>query len=96
MVKLEWTEQALKDVDAIAEYISLDSLFYAKTFTQKIFNAIERLELFPKSGRIVPEINNKNIREIILGNYRIIYRIKLNLVEIISVYHSSRLLDLDL
>ena len=61
--------------------------------TKKVFEVIERLESFPESGRIVPELNRKKIREIILGNYRIIYRIKKDIVEILTVYHSARLLE---
>ncbi len=64
-------------------------------FTIKVFEAVDRVELFPESGRIVPELKRKEIREIILGNYRIIYRIKGELVEILTVYHSSRLLDVN-
>ncbi len=73
-------------------YFSRQSL-YAKIFSQKIFKSVDRLEMFPESGRIVPEINNQNIWEIILGNYRVIYRV--NLVEIITIYHSSRILNLN-
>ena len=93
MAELKWTEQALCDVEAIAIYIARDSSFYAQTFAQKIFDSVQRLEIFPESGRVVPELAQQNIREIILGNYRIIYRLKNNSVEILTVYHSSRLLN---
>ncbi len=63
-------------------------------FAKKVFDSVDRIELFPESGRVVPEINCKNNREIMLGNYRIIYRIKTNVTEIITVYHSSRLLNI--
>lgn len=59
-----------------------------------ILQAIERLELFPESDRIVPEINEPSIRELLYGNYRIIYRVRETLVEILTIYHSARLLDL--
>ena len=93
MAEVNWTEQALNDVEDIVSYIARDSSFYAKMHARKIFEAVRRLQVFPESGRIVPEINKPVIREIILGNYRIIYRYKDSLVEIITVYHSSRLLD---
>ncbi len=96
MVDLKWTKQALNDVESIAEYISKDSPYYAKIFSQKIFKSVERLEIFPKSGRIVPEMKNKTIREIIIGNYRIIYKINTDKIEIITVYHSARLLNIKL
>ncbi len=93
MAEIRWTEQALNDVDAIADYIARDSSHYARLFVQKIFMAVNRLYLFPESGRIVPETGRNEIREIILGNYRIIYRTRSNLVEILAIYHSARLLD---
>lgn len=94
MVKVSWTEQTLDDVESIADFISKDSLKYAQLFVDKIFNSVEVLIDFPLSGRIVPELDDKSIREIILGSYRIIYRIKSEEVEIITVYHSARLLNL--
>jgi len=55
MAKIKWTPQALNDVEAIANFISRDSDHYAKMFTAEVFEIVERLELFPESGRIVPE-----------------------------------------
>lgn len=65
-------------------------------FASKIIDSVTRLEVFPESGRIVPELNDLKIREILLGNYRIIYRLTENLVEIITVYHSARLLNINI
>ena len=93
MAKIRWTFQALEDVEAIANFIARDSTYYAGIFTKKVFEVIERLESFPESGRIVPELSRKEIKEIILGNYRMIYRIKKDIVEILTVYHSARLLE---
>lgn len=58
-----------------------------------MLRAVERLEKFRELGRIVPETNDPNIRELILGNYRIVYRLKFDTPEILTIYHSSRLLD---
>jgi toxin ParE1/3/4 len=55
--------------------------------------AVERLADFPNSGRVVPELKDPAIREIIFGNYRIVYRVKGDLVEVLTVYHGARLLD---
>ena len=95
MAEIRWTIQALDDIEAIANYIARDSAFYAQMFAVKTFDAVRRIEIFPESGRMVPEINRENIREVILGNYRIIYRLKANCTEILTVYHSSRLLNKD-
>ncbi|MDP2277680.1 MAG: type II toxin-antitoxin system RelE/ParE family toxin, partial [Nitrospirota bacterium] len=91
----KWTPQSLDDVESITNFIARDSPCYAGIFTVKVFEAVERLELFSESGRIVPELNRKEIREVIMGNYRIIYRIKEEIVEILTVYHSARLLEID-
>ena len=64
-------------------------------FTQKVFETIKQLKYFPESGRVVPEIGQSTIREITLGNYRIIYRVQKDKIEIITVYHSARLLNKD-
>lgn len=93
MAKIKWTPQSLDDIEAIANFIARDSDYYAQMFTISVFEVAERLELFPESGRIVPELNRREIREVIFGNYRIIYRIKNDLIQILTVYHSARLLD---
>lgn len=92
MAKMKWTPQALDDIEAISNFIARDSTYYAGIFTVEVFEAVENLDLFPESGRIVPELNRNEIGEVILGNYRIIYRVKEKIVEILTVYHSARLL----
>lgn len=89
---MKWTVQAVEDIEAICGFIAKDSILYACLFAKDILQAVRRLENFPESGRIVPELFNKNIREIIMGSYRIIYRIKYDTVEILTIYHSARLL----
>lgn len=92
MVKIIWTHIAIDDLEDIFKYISKDSFLYAKRQVLKIRNCTEILKLHPKSGRIVPELNDKNIRELIEGNYRIIYRylsVK-NCIEILTIHNSYR------
>ena len=93
MAEVRWTQQAAEDLESIAEFIAEDSPHYARLFVINILQAINRLIDFPRSGRIVPEVNDPVIREIILGNYRIVYRIRDEIVEILTVYHGVRLLD---
>ena len=95
MAELEWTNQALDDIDAIAKFIAKDSLIYAKSVIKNLFRAVDKIETFPEIGRIVPELDDKNIREVISGNYRIIYRINANLLQVLTVYHSNRLLNIN-
>ena len=72
MVTIIWIDQAIEDIDNIAEYISQDSIKYASITVDKIFRRAEILKDHPKAGRIVPETNKESIRELIEGNYRII------------------------
>ena len=94
MARITWTDQAISDVEDICEYISKDSFRYAQLFADKIFTSVEKLATYPELGRTVPEFNISYIREIIQGNYRIVYRYLNDEVEILTVYHSARLLDL--
>ncbi|HET6244361.1 MAG TPA: type II toxin-antitoxin system RelE/ParE family toxin [Bacteroidia bacterium] len=73
--------------------IAKDSENYAQIQIPDFFEAARTLEEFPKAGRIVPELNDKNIREIIVGLYRILYRVLTKeRIENLTVYHSYRLL----
>jgi toxin ParE1/3/4 len=93
MAEVRWTPQAADDLDAIAEFISQDSPHHASLLALDVLCAVDRLTQFPKSGRVVPEINNPLVRKIILGSYRIIYRVRPDHVEILTVFHGSRILD---
>nr|WP_322624115.1 type II toxin-antitoxin system RelE/ParE family toxin [uncultured Flavobacterium sp.] len=91
MAEIKWTDQALYDIENIAEYIAKDSEYYASVQVERFFEATEILHSHPESGRIVPEIKNADIREIILGNYRIIYKIiNASLIDILTIHHSSK------
>jgi len=94
MVQIEWTERALEDLKEIYDYIARDSFNYANLFVKRVYETIQKLKIFSNIGRIVPELNNLSVREIIYQNYRIVYRIKNDYVEIITVIHGSRLLIL--
>jgi len=96
MIDVIWVPSALDDLKKIQEYIARDSMYYAKKFTEDAFNATDRLAIFPKSGRIVPEYGNPNIREIGLGSYRIIYELVDAEVYVVTVVHGRRLLPEDM
>lgn len=93
MAEVRWTALAADDLEAITEFIAADSPHYARLFAIDAITAVERLARLPFSGRIVPELGDQAIREILLGSYRILYRVKDDLVEILTVYHGVRLLD---
>lgn len=90
MVKVIWTEFAVEDLRSIHTYISQDSKVYADRFIEKIINRVEQLETHPQSGRIVPEFQIETLRELIEGNYRIIYKINSDSIGVIRVHHSGR------
>jgi addiction module RelE/StbE family toxin len=91
MVRINWTLQAKDDLKDIADYISKDSVVYAKRQALKIKNKTSILKTQIKAGKVVPEIENSDIREIIEGNYRIIYKIiSKNRIDILTVHHSAR------
>ncbi len=95
MVKINWTEQAIEDLTNIADFIRKDSEKYARLTIKNIRNRVGQLKQFPNSGKIVPEIEKNEIRELILGNYRIIYLIfSSSRIDILTVHHSARQLSL--
>ncbi len=91
MVKIVWTDLSVFELKEIYDYISLDSKRYAKNQIDRIRAKTQILKTMPEIGRIVPELENSGIRELIEGNYRIVFRIKAkDLIEIITIHHSSR------
>ena len=90
MEQIKWTTKSLKDLKVINDFISLDSKFYAARFINRLIQRVDQLVLFPDSGRIVPEKNNPEIRELIEGNYRIFYRRQKNFITILRIHNSAR------
>ena len=93
MVKIIWTNRSLVDLQDIGDYISRDSVHYARLTLERIIDVTELLESMPFIGRKVPEINEPTIRELIIGSYRVIYKtIKEPQIYILTVHHLARLL----
>ena len=76
MVRIDWTELSISDLKEIFYYIAEDSFRYATITAHKIYLRVQPITGNPYIGKMVPEFNNKSIRQVIEGNYRIIYRIK--------------------
>ena len=87
------SETAYADLESIENYIAEDSPIIAQQFIRRIFERIEQLSEFPESGKIVPEFSDKQLRELNLKRYRIVYRI-LNSSDIVilRIIHGARLL----
>ena len=92
MTRVIWTREAVEDVEAIKAYVARDSVRYAALLAERIVAAVGRLELFPESGRVVPEVGDASLREIIYGAYRIVYRIQSESIQVVTVHHAARLL----
>jgi plasmid stabilization system protein ParE len=87
-----WLSAAIDDVAAIRSYIATQSITYAANVVRKISAAADDLELFPLMGRRVPEVEELDLRERIVFQYRLIYRFQREQVRIVAVIHGARLL----
>ena len=82
MTAIVWSPQALRDIESIRAYIAEDSPRVAELVVGRIIKAVERLRIFPESGRTVPERNDPQVREVIESPYRVVYRVRAGTVEI--------------
>jgi len=85
-----WEPEARDDLDGIRRYIARDSPERARALLDRIEAVTDRLEPFPRSGRVVPEIGRDDIREVLVHGYRVIYRIEGDEVDILAVVHGAR------
>jgi toxin ParE1/3/4 len=92
MAKVTWDPVALDDLDEIARYIERDSPSAARRLVQRIFDRVDKLKRFPRSGGFIPEDSRQIYRQLIQGNYRVIYRCDDQDVFIVAIYHAARLL----
>ncbi|GGO66150.1 type II toxin-antitoxin system RelE/ParE family toxin [Bowmanella pacifica] len=90
MAEVIWTEPALQELNAIAEYIALDNPAAASQLVKEVFDKTNRLESFPQSGRIPPELPNSVYREVVVPPCRILYRVDESWVLIIYVMREER------
>ena len=96
MAQINWTDQAKADIQNIIDFLAAQSETYAKIQVQRIFEKTDLLATLPRLGRVVPELEYENVREILVGPYRIVYHILSNeRIDILSIHHSARPLSLD-
>lgn len=93
MARVAWTLRARDDLVEIEEYIALDSPNRARQWTEALRERARRAARYPKSGRRVPEWDREDLREVIFGNYRIIYRIDSRGITVLTVIEGHRLLS---
>ncbi len=95
-MKIIWLPSAEEDLQEITAYIAADNPAAANRLFDRIVERVELLSLHPRSGRIVPEIGRSAVREVIVGNYRIIYRTQESTLEVVAVREGHRLLPPDM
>lgn len=94
-MKIVWSPLAVERVSEVALYLADDNPSAAERWVDSIFKETERLKKFPILGRVCPEVGKKEIREIIFGNYRIIYRVEEKEIIILTVRHGKQILRTD-
>jgi plasmid stabilization system protein ParE len=87
---VKWTKPARSDLKQVHDYIAQDSTFYAKKVVDEVVAKSELLSEFPQLGRVVPEIDDPNIREVFVYSYRLIYEIQKGDVTILGLIHGKR------
>ena len=94
MARVGWSPQALKDLEAIGDYLAREAPAYAQAFVDGAFAAVKMLETFPNAGRAVPEIDDVALREVLYRGYRVFHVVSGTgddaEVEVLSVFHSTR------
>jgi toxin ParE1/3/4 len=95
-MRVHWTQTAIEHLLAIYERIAQDAPLYAQRVVDRLTKRSEQIAMFPKSGRMVPEYEVPDIREVIERPYRIIYRIKAEQIDVLAVVHGAQLLPPEL
>ncbi len=90
-MKIIWSPLSVERLEEIFRYISIDNHSAAKKFVDKIFSKIEKLTEYPQRGRKVPEANREEIREVFLGEYKIIYHVEKSKIIILTIRNFKQL-----
>jgi toxin ParE1/3/4 len=85
-----WSETAWHDLEQAADYIAQDSRHYAAAFVREVRDAARSLATFAERGRIVPELSDPAVRELLVGRYRLMYRLAESTVQIVAFVHGAR------
>ena len=94
-MRIIWSPLAVDRASEIADYIAQDKPSAAEKWIDTVFSKVEQLKSSPEIGRIVPEINDSQFRELIYGNYRIIYRIETKQISILTIRHGRQILPIN-
>ncbi len=94
-MRVVWTNEAVRKLDEIERFIAQDNPERASSFIDVLLEKGDFIGVYPDIGRVVPELSYSEIREILVGNYRIVYRRTSLHVEILTVFDGHRLLRFD-
>ena len=94
-MKIIWSPLAIDRASEISEYIAQDKPAAAEKWINTVFSKVEQLKSSPEIGRIVPEIRNDQFRDLIYGNYRIVYRIEKEQISILTIRHGKQILPIN-
>jgi plasmid stabilization system protein ParE len=90
MAEVRWSPRAAQDLEDACGFIARDAETAAQRFAERVIEATRQLAVFPRSGRIVPEFNRDDIREVIVQRYRVVYRLVGDDVQLVTIQHAAR------
>ena len=88
--RVVWSDSAWHDLEQVADYIAIDSHHYAAAFVREVRDAARSLQTFAERGRVVPELSDPAVRELLVGRYRLMYRLTESTVQIAAIVHGAR------
>ncbi|MCD6117941.1 type II toxin-antitoxin system RelE/ParE family toxin [bacterium] len=91
-MRIIWSPLAVARIEEISDYIALDNIEASIKWVEDVFQLVDNLRDYPESGRVVPEIDKESIREIIFGNYRIVYNVDIEIISILTVRNFKQIL----
>ncbi len=94
-MKVIWSPLAIDRAEEESAFIATDKPEAGRRWLEAVFNAVDRLELFPLSGHPLPELDSARYRQVLYKAHRIIYRIDTDSVVILTVRRCKRLLDVN-
>ncbi len=89
-MRVIWTPEAQAHLDGIYQYVKRDAPFYAEAVVDKLTRRSQQLIDHPHSGRIVPTYDDRNLRELIVFPYRLIYRVMTDRIYVVAVFHGAQ------
>jgi len=92
-IRIRWSWRAARQFEDICEHISQDSKSYASVFARRVNAIVRSMPTAPKLGRMVPEYGDENLRERVYQRYRIVYRLRGEVIEVVAICHGARPLE---